>query len=151
MYHINMTVATIETKIWQALRAQMNVAATAMDLEVSFNADGFEPPTDSGQPVPYLICDFIPNVANRLYHGNGAPHNYLGLMTVSVMVPIALHYDIDVDIQMAGTVATYFNDSTKLRYDGQLISIPKNSDVSQRYRDEAYWRTPVTVSWRAFG
>lgn len=146
-----MAIATVETKIWQALRAQVDVMGAAMALEVSFNADNFTPPIDAGQPEPYLICDLIPNVNSRMHHAAGDDNNRLGVMTISVMVPIALHYDINVDIQIAGTVATYFNDATHLRFDGQLTSITKAPDVSQRYRDDAYWRTPVTVQWQSFG
>ena len=146
-----MTLATVETKIWQALRAQVDVMGAAMNLTVSFNDDGFKPPSSGGIPEQYLICDFIPNVATRLHHANGSEYNRVGLMNISVMTPIGLHHGMDVDVQVSGTVATYFNDSISLFFDGLKTSITKDADVSQRYRDEAYWRTPVTVSWRAFG
>lgn len=141
--------ATIETKIWQALKAR--VAGLPLGLVVNWPLEPFTPPVSGGKQLPYVECRHIPNSVNRRLLGSDDPQERPGIVQLTLCWPAA---DIgigsgkthpDVLIQKAGEVAAYFPTDLRLTFEGAVVAIERAPDVAQPYRDEAYIRAPVSV------
>lgn len=139
--------ATVETKIWMALRARID--ALPLTFLKAWPKEEFTPPTEGGTSAPYLEIAHLPNAVQRPFIGHDDPNWRTGILQISLMYPVALKHHGEVDIQYAGQIAAHFNQSVTMPYDDVVVGIERSPDVAQGYRDGVYWRTPVSIRWQA--
>lgn len=149
--------ATVETAIWQALKA--HVQTLSGGLAVNWPMEPFTPPTTGGsapKALPYVECRHMPNVASRVFIGSGDPQERPGILQLTLCWPAA---DVgtgsgkthpDILIQRAGEIAAHFPTDHRMIFQGVTVRVERAPDVAQPYRDDAYWRVPVSVRYRCY-
>lgn len=148
--------ATVETKIWQAIKARVQTLPAPVNLPVDWPLETFQKPEAGGRPAPYVECRHLPNTAIRQFIGSNDPHLRQGILQLSLMWPVALvgneagQQHPDVLVQMAGLIAAHFSTDLRMMFQDLAVRVEKAPDVSQPFRDEAYWRVPVSVRWRCW-
>jgi len=150
-----MTTPTIETKISQAIQARVATCLPAYS-KVWTDGEPVAPPTDGGQPAPYIECHHEPNRTARLLIKAAAPHERPGLLLLTLCWPIAnvgtgsgkTHKDAIRDY--AGQIAKHFPAGLCMSFQGVGVNVTKAPDVLGAYRDDAYLRTQVRIDLRTF-
>lgn len=146
---------TVETKIAMAIQAR--VASLPLSYPVIWTDD--EPtalPTAGGQPAPYIEAHHEPNRTVRLLIKADAPHERPGLLLLTLCWPIAKvgtgsgKTHRNAIREMAGQIAAHFPSDLPLDFDGVRVRVTKASDVLGAYRDDAYLRSQVRVSYQVF-
>jgi hypothetical protein len=141
------TTATIEVKIWEALRAHLEAMAGLPF--VAWPSESFDPPQTGGLPDQYLIVTDFRNDPNRLFHGSDDPTELRGIFDVAVMTPIRFKHAVG--LQMAGLVAAHFAQDDAISFDGTIVRVTRKPSASGApARDGDCWRLPVSIFWRAF-
>lgn len=146
--------ATVETKIWQALKAR--VATLPGGYAINWPLAPFTPPKAGNRPLPYVECRHIPNRNNRFLMGSTDPQERRGILQMTLCWPATnvgtgsgkTHPD-DL-IQRAGEIAAHFPTDLAMDFEGIRVRVERAADVAQAYRDEAYARCPVSIRWQAF-
>lgn len=145
---------TIETSIWQALRARVQTLPGG--LAINWPMEPFTPPTASGKPLPYIECRNMPNAVNRLFIGSNEPHERPGILQLTLCWPVSEvgtgsgKTHPDVLVQRSGEIAAHFPTDHAMEFQGVRVRVERAPDVSQPYRDDAYWRCPTSVRWRCY-
>jgi hypothetical protein len=150
-----MTTPTIETKISQAIQARV---ATCLPAYPKIWTDG-EPaslPTAGGQPAPYVECHFEPNRTVRRFIGSNDPHERPGLLLLTLCWPLTkvgtgsgkTHKDAIREI--AGQIASHFQADLPMDFEGVRVRVTAAPSVLGAYRDDAYLRTQVRVTYTCF-
>lgn len=149
-----MSVPSVETKIWQALRAR--AATIPGGFTISWPMEPFTPPSSGGSPSPYVECRNIPNRNSRMFIGSNEPHDRKGILQLSLCWPVA---DVgtgsgktnpDVLTERAGQLAAHFPTDHRMIFDGVDVRVSSAPDVAQGYLDGPYIKVPVSVPWRTF-
>lgn len=146
--------AAVETKIWLALKAR--VQTLPLSYPIDWPRVPFTKPQSANPvlPDPYLEVRLLPNTSQRIFIGSGDPHRRLGILQVSLMYPVArTQGTVDWEAQFSqigGTIATHFRTDLRMTFDGVTVRVEKAPDVAQPFRDDAYWRVPVSVRWQCF-
>lgn len=135
--------ATLETKIWEALRLRVVEVGSALGLPVSYPAENFSPDVKNG----FLITSYVPNISQRIAIGNDEQHAYNGILQIDVMMPLRVHV-MSQAMQKCGDVVAMFPESLKMRFEDITVQPTKRGDVAQGYRDNGMWRTPVSIRWQ---
>lgn len=131
--------------IWQALIDRIGVMALDIDLPIAWDGPNFDAAA-AGQE--YLRVKFVPNVANRQLIGSDDPHQYLGLLQISVYWPLGSFENVPREI--AGRVAAYFPCDLKLTEGDVTVRITKRPDVTDLIVEKVAVQVPVTISWEAY-
>lgn len=139
-----MTNATLETKIWEALRAKVNQVSTTLNLPVVF-PNVITLPTKSG----YILVNDQPNNNVRPYMGSNSQHIYTGILQLDLMM--SLGQDTSYVKQVAGQIVALFPEDTPMVFDGAVVRVTKAGDIKGGYRDDTMWRTPILIYWRCVG
>lgn len=147
---------TTEVKIWMALKARVQSLPVPVNYPIDWPMEVFQKPQAGGRPSPYIEVRHLPNTAVRRFIGSNDPHERLGLVQLTLCWPVA---DVDtapgkthpdVLTQMAGLIAAHFPTDLRMVFQEVTVRVEKAADVAQPFRDEAYWRMPVSVRWQSF-
>lgn len=139
---------TVETSIWMALRQR--VVSIPGGYAIAMPKVAFAKPSTNGQPDPYVQVDNMHNDPERMTIGSDGPADRRGILTLSLMYPVALNHDETVITEAAGKIAAHWPQDLKLPMDGIVVRIEAPPRVVDAMRDDAYWRTPITIRWRTF-
>lgn len=143
----------VETIIWQALRARV---ASLAGFAINWPLEPFTPPQGGGKPLPYVECRHLPNAPVRRFIGSGDPHERPGILQLTLCWPASEigngsgKAHPDELIQRAGEIAAHFPTDFPMRFEGVTVRVERAPDVAQPYRDDAYWRVPVSVRYDCF-
>ncbi len=133
-------ITQIDALIWEALKDHLDTISGGFPIVLPGEAY----PTDADTAFIVVTDVRFGNV--RLYIGSTADDQHGGALSLSVMVPLAwTHTEM---LGVAGIIREHFAKDMKL--DG-LVEIVKAADIGTGYRDGAFNRLPVTVTWRAMG
>jgi hypothetical protein len=139
--------ATVESNIWQALKAKVN--ALDGDYDLDWPASDFaKPTTDAGALTPYVEVRLFPNKSNRVLITSSGPMDRMGILQLTLCVPIALKRTFEQMQEQAGLIAAQFATDERLEYGGLIVRIQQAPDIAQSFRDDAYWRWPISIRWR---
>lgn len=147
--------ATIQTKISMAI--QSRVASLPGSFPVLWTDDApASPPVASGQPVPYVEAHFEPNRTIRHFIGSNDPHEYPGLLLLTLCWPLAnvgtgsgkTHKDAIREI--AGKIAEHFPADFCMPFQGVSVRVTGAPSVLGSYRDDHYMRTQVRVDLKTY-
>ncbi|TKT79974.1 phage tail terminator-like protein [Aquamicrobium sp. LC103] len=145
--------ATVETGVWQALRARV---ATLPGFTINWPMEPFTPPSAGGKLLPFVECRHMPNRVNRVFIGSDAPQERPGILQITLCWPASEigtgsgKTHPDVLIQRAGEIAAHFPTDHRMTFQGVSVRVERAPDVAQPYRDDAYWRAPVSVRYRCY-
>lgn len=134
--------ATTETKIWQALKAKV---ATISGYDFDWPQSEFTP-----SDAPYLEVRHLPNYSNRLTIENSGQSQYKGILQLSLMYPITLKHSGEVMLEKAGLIKAQFTQGTLLSFQGVNVEIEKQPDIAQPFREDGFWRYPITIRYFSF-
>lgn len=147
---------TVETAIWQALRARVATLTGFAANQINWPLMPFEKPSAGGRPLPYLECRHMPNAIVRRFIGPSDPQERPGILQLTLCWPAS---DVgtgsgqthsDVLIQRAGEIAAHWPTDLPLDFQGVRVRVERAPDVAQPYRDDAYWRVPVSVRYTCY-
>lgn len=130
--------ATIEGHIEAALFARVAALALTPAMVVAWPNKAFTPPAEG-----YLRVTHVPNVNRRLTIGSADPHQRLGLLQVSVFLP--LNKGSSPATEIAGAIAAHFPADLRMRSGNVTVKVERKPDVSQGTPDGAYWHVPVMI------
>ena len=144
--------ASVESKIWDALRSRLQVMYGDLDLPFAWpnrdfpgsDANGNEKP----KPPKYLKIAFIPNVAERRFIGSNDPHRFIGLLQISVCWP--LNTFLEPALEMAGKVAGYFPCDSRHTAEDVVVRIQKHPDVGPMLVEDTGIMIPISISWESW-
>ena len=146
---------TIQTKISQAIQARV---ATCLPAYPKVWTDGevTELPAANNQPAPYIEAHHEPNRTVRHFIGSNDPHEYPGLLLLTLCWPLAnvgtgsgkTHPNAVKEI--AGQVAQHFPADLPMDFEGVRVRVTAASSVLGAYRDDAYLRVQVRVTYTCF-
>lgn len=143
----------VGTKIWMAIKARVS---TLTGYTFAWPMDPFTPPQSGGKPLPYLDIAHMPNVNARVLVGSKGPIRRPGIVQIALMWPVAEigtasgKTHPDVLIQKAGEIAVHFPTDLCMAFQGVSVRVTKAPDVAQPYRDDAYWRVPVSIFYETY-
>lgn len=132
---------TIETAIWQALRARVAALVLSPALPVAYPNETFIKPLSG-----YLRVTLLPNTNERLFVGSVEPHRRLGLLQVDVFAK--KNQNVAVAIEIAGKVAAWFPADLRMAFDPVTVRVTAAPSVAQPIDDDTHLMVPVTVPWR---
>lgn len=127
-----------EQNIWNALSEQVD--------ELDYTIVGPLDVYPANPRDPFVIMTNIPNISQRMAMDNDWTHVYDGVLSLSLMTP--LQVPIAEVIGMAGEIVEEFPESLKMVYGDTTVRVTKRGDVAQGYRDNAFWRTPISIRWQ---
>lgn len=137
----------VQTKIWMALKGEVERAAGTIPVAWP-SGEIFTPPVLSGVRLPYLTVGFTMLAPERATIGSREAPRREGTLTVVRVAPLgpplAAHIEAASDL-----LAAYFREDTGVVFEDIEVSFPGEMNVQGGYRDDGYWRTPVTVRWQA--
>jgi len=136
-----MTAPSTETAIFQAIKSQVATLPMVAAYPVVWSTQTTYTPSPD---QPYLRATWLPNVARRLFLGNGSPHQRLGLLQIDVMSKKTQADDIAIEV--AGQVAAHFAADTKMTFGGVTARVAKAPDVATAMAGDTHIQVPVTVS-----
>lgn len=145
-----MTTATIETNIWQALKARAATLPSPVDYTICWpDQQDFTKPADGdGVPAPYIEVSHLPNVVTRLAIDSDGQNDRPGILVMALMYPVARKATHDVMRQQAGLIAAHFPADLLMTYGGVTVRVERAPDVPSPVRDDTYLRWPVGIRWR---
>lgn len=137
---------TIDTQIWEALRAAVATAAGA--LPVAYPGEEFTPPSTSTRQLPYIAMGGTATAARAVISRTGALER-TGIITLVHVAPIG--YNAAWYVERASDLLAGFPLDGCSRYDsvtvrwGNGLSVPR---LERGFRENGYIRTPVLIPWR---
>lgn len=141
-----MSTATLETKIYEAIKARVSHVGTVLGMKVAYPAENFEPDTKNG----FLIFNNMPNISERPSIANDENHYYNGIAQIDIMLPVGLHVNSR-SVQLAGLIIDEFPESIRMEFEGITVRVTKRGDYAAGYRDGNMWRVPVSIRWLCIG
>ena len=138
--------ATTETSIWLAIKAR--IATLLPTYGKAYPGETFSPPYSGSALLPYLRIGRVSAVPARQMIADGQGYERQGFIIVTLVYPLG--QAVEVYDQIAGTIAEYFNDDTKMRYGSVCVSVPSYPQVLEGFEDMGYWTIPVRIPWRCF-
>lgn len=146
---------TVQTKIAQAIQARVATCLPAYP-KVWTDGEPTELPTAGNQPAPYIEAHHEPNRTVRHFIGSNDPHEYPGLLLLTLCWPLAnvgtgsgkTHKDAIREI--AGKIAEHWPADLTLHQDGIRVRVTGAPSVLGAYRDDHYMRIQVRVETQAF-
>lgn len=136
--------ATIETKIWLALRERID--SIPLDFTVIMPGDPGEAPFSDGKLKPFIRAGRATADPSRIFIANGMPHVRTGFLILTLAHPMG--QNVSVYYQYAGIIADHFSDSESMQYNDVCVTIPSYPTVSDGYEDNGYFNIPVRIPWR---
>lgn len=137
----------IETKIWLAVKG--HITALAGTVPVAWPGSPlFTPPTSGGQLSPYLAVGTVAAAPQRQVIAHRQPQLRVGVLTVVYVAPLGPDVAALIE-QAAKALVPYFREGTCILYENVSVEFTAEPAVQDGYRDDGYWRIPVTINWRA--
>lgn len=137
-----------ETRIWMALRQR--VLSLPGDYPLDTKDPEFERPADATGPLAYVETANIDSAPERITLGSDDVDDRGGILTVTLMVPIHLKRTREYLKEQGGGLAAHFPKDLKLYFEDVMVRIEASPRVVDPYRDDAYWRVPVSIRWQSF-
>lgn len=138
----------IETRIWMALRQRI------LSLPGGYPFDFVDPefvrPADGTGALPFVEAANIDGAPERITLGSDDPDDRGGILTLTLMMPVHLKRTREYLKEQGGRIAAHFAKDLKLSFDGVTVRIETTPRVVDPYRDDAYWRVPVSIRWQSF-
>ena len=135
--------ASVETKIWLALKAK--IETLPLSFPVAYPKQDYTPETGKA----WIKVSHMLNTGFRPFIGNADPELRQGILQLALHTPLNSQ-TAEVDMQYAGQIAAHFAADRKLYHDGIKVTIQRYPDVGQAYRVDDWWFTPVNVAWQSF-
>lgn len=131
---------TVETAIWQALRSRVQT--------LPLNAPAIWPGETAGSADRHMLVTTITAPPARVLIGAGR-HERLGTLQIMLRTPLkSVRYDVEKEA--AGVIAEHFPVDLRMRFENVCARVIAAPEVSDGFRDEGFWATPVRVRWRTF-
>lgn len=131
---------TVETAIWQALRRRVET------LPLSFPV--IWPGETDSSGGRHLLVTTITTPPARLLIGAGK-HERMGTLQIMLRTPLkSVRYEVEKEA--AGIIAEYFPVNLRMRFENVCARVTAAPEVSDGFRDEGFWTTPVRVRWWSF-
>lgn len=140
-----MTAPSIETRIYQAIKARVSTLPMASTYPVKWS-DG--PAYEPQATERYLRATWIPNQTQRMFIGSSDPHRRPGILQIDVFATVA--QGSGVAREVAGQIAAHFATDLKLDFQGVRVRVMKAPSVGPVFV-ENHIQVPVTVELEAFG
>lgn len=134
---------SIETSIWQALKARVQTLVLSPALPVAWPNESFTKPLTG-----YLRVTHVPNLNRRLHIRSEDPHQRLGLLQVDVFMP--KNQNVAVALEVAGKVAAQFPTDDWLTYGNAAVRVTSAPTVAQPMDDDTHVMIPITVPYECF-
>jgi len=128
----------VETKILLALKA--HIQSLPGGLVIVHPASVYSPGVS-----PYVAVGRVTVPPLRVYVGKGQ-HERTGTLTLSYVAPIG--QDEAVYEEAAASIAAHFPEDACLPFQDVRVRIASAPHVVDGFRDGAWWRVPVNISWR---
>lgn len=145
----------IETSIWLALKSRVQSLTGWTAAQIAWPMQPYTPPVTGNRPGAYIEVANLPNATVRPYVGSDEAQTYQGILQVTLCWPVATigtgsgQTHSDAVLQKAGEVAAHFSTDLKLREEGVTVRITRAPDVASPFRDDAYMRVPISISWQS--
>src|SRR5690606_3189581 len=97
----------------------------------------------------HIRVSFLPHRVQRPGIGSDSTHIRPGILQLSLMSPVADQQASEVDLELAGQVAAHFPADHTMEFGGVQVRVTRAPDVAAAFRDEAFWHTPISVSFEA--
>lgn len=134
-----MSVPSIETKIFQAIKARVESLPMRSAYEIVWT-DG---PAYTPNPTKsYLRCTWTPNQTQRQFIGSKDPHRRPGVLQIDVMGTKA--QGSGVAREVAGQMAAHFPTDMRLAFMGIKVRVLKAPSVYQPFID-THIQVPVEI------
>lgn len=145
-----MTTATIETRIWLALKARVEALPTSIVPQdaISYPAAQFEKPTNVDGALPYIQVHQLPNQSERQMINRPVARRP-GILQLDYLAPLALEMTHEQMTQKAGEIAQHFVGQV-LKSDTVQVHIEQVPDVGRALEDRGYWRIPISIRYLCF-
>lgn len=140
--------ATVETKIWQALKAR--VLTQPLSFPLAMPTEDYTPPVVNSQASPYIEVRHLPNRLTRMLIDSDGPVDRPGILQLMLCVPVALKMSFEVAQEYAGQLAAHFACDLRLEFQGATVRVDQPPDVAQPYREDDCWHWPVTIRWHCY-
>jgi len=138
----------IETRIWMALR--QHILSLPGGYPFDFVDPAFERPADASGPLPFIETANIDSAPERITLGSDDVDDRGGILTVTLMMPVHMKRTREYLKEQGGRIAAHFPKGLKLHFEGVTVRIEASPRVIDPYRDDAYWRIPVSIRWQSF-
>lgn len=129
-------------KIWEAIRRRIE-SFPGQPPEMILPSDIEEPEgyhweigNMMARPIRIFIDDDI--------------HQYNGSLNILIKRPIK-DAVWDQEQQLGGAIAEHFQSDTGMMFEDVCVSVVDQPEVSEGYREDGWWKTPVTVRWTHTG
>lgn len=138
--------ATVETKIWLALKSRIDTLP--LDFPVAWPGVRFDIPHSGDSILPYIRSGRV--VANpiRDFIANGQPYTRTGTLILTLVYPLSTLKSSSTLDYYGGIIADHFSDSKSMQYNDVCVTIPSYPTVSDGYEDNGYFNIPVRIPWR---
>ncbi|MDB6454696.1 phage tail terminator-like protein [Falsirhodobacter sp. 20TX0035] len=130
---------TAATKIWLALKRQIEVAAG--DIPVAWPGEAFEP------TGTFLAVSEVMTPAERRSLRASDPHRLRGSLLLRLSIPMSDKQEREVWREAAAQIATAFPADLLLEYDGQSVRVREKASVTGAYQDGGWWHQTVQVRY----
>ena len=135
---------TTEGKIAEALKAHTVSLAQSMQLPLSWLGWDFNVPANGR----FLRAEHTPNVTNREFIGSDEPHQYLGILQISVHAP---HGEEEPALrELAGKVVAHFACDLPLIEDNVEVRIIKRPSTPGFITDDVDLHIPVMIEYECW-
>jgi hypothetical protein len=134
-----MSVPSIETKIYQAIKARVEALPMKATYDIVWSdGAGYSPsPTK-----PYLRCTWTPNTTQRQFIGSKEPHRRPGVLQIDVMDTKTR--GSGVARETAGQVAAHFPADMRLTFMGAKVRVLREPSVFEPFID-THIQVPVSI------
>lgn len=138
----------VETKIWLTIKNHITATVGTL-LAVAWPASPlFTPPAAEGELLPYLAVGTVSAAPQRQFVEHGQPQLRTGVLTLTYVAPLGPPIAALIE-QAAKVITPHYREGSCIHYDNVGIEFPSDPAVQDGYRDDGYWRIPVTINWRA--
>lgn len=134
-----MSVPSIETKIFQAIKARVDTLPMKSTYPIVWT-DGTAYSPHPNQP--YLRCTWTPNTTQRQFIGSKDPHRRPGILQIDVMGTKA--QGSGVAREVAGQVAAHFPADMRLRFMDVKVRVLRDASVFSPFID-SHIQVPVSI------
>lgn len=145
-----MSVPSIETKIFQAIKARVTSLPMAAQYQIVWTDGPLPAGQESCTPSPtqgYLRCTWTPNQTQRQFIGSKDPHRRPGLLQIDVMGTKARGSGVAREV--AGQVAQHFETDLRMMFEGVMVRVTKAPSVLSPFI-ETHIQVPVVVELETY-
>jgi hypothetical protein len=140
-----------ENDIQNALFERVKGLSWPLDIEVVWPNRNFPGPDAQARDLPkpprYLRVWPLPNRPDRLFIGSDAPHRRLGILQLSLFMPLNQG---DIAKPIADQIADHFATDTMLTRNGVSVRITSAPFIRNGRPEPAHWHTPIEIPYEAF-